>query len=113
MAVIVVAKPSAEATTSGTPLVANTADDAPVQEIVVRVGLHGSLRLTVDEAEAVQRDLMFAVSRVRLLATFEALPFEWKQCTECRHLRKTLDGICGNCADDLRAERQAAEADPG
>ena len=118
MAVIVISGPEVALTDSGTPLVANTADDADVQEIVIRVGHDGALRLSIDEALDVQRDLIVALS-VGLRPTidtmdraFEALPFEWKQCDRCRHLRKTLGGICGNCADDLRMDAQAEEMSP-
>jgi hypothetical protein len=68
MAVIAIAKPSEVAVTSGMPFVANVADDAEVREIVVRVGRYGSLRLSFNEAQNMQSDLLLAVSREGLLS---------------------------------------------
>ena len=34
------------------------------------------------------------------------------ECERCHDTDRVLDGICGNCADDLRAEHLADLCDP-
>ncbi len=116
MATLVISSPSTGATTSGRVSAEHEVNDGGDEVIVAHVGHNGAIRMSPDEAADLTIALGLALTHVsgrgpsdeRRDAEAHPIAFEWKQCTRCNHLRKTLDDICGDCYDELRAERQAA-----